>query len=156
MLAMFTAVLVVHSYLRWLVLAFAAMAVLRGVAGWHGKGLFTPADDRAGRFFTVLLDVQLLLGLMLYFVLSPVTRAAMTNFGEVMGNSVLRFWAVEHIFGMLVAVALAHIGRAKTRRLNDSTSRHKAAAIYFGLALLIILATIPWPFMPAARPLFRY
>lgn len=156
MLAMYSATLMVHSYLRWLVLAFAILAVMRAIAGWHGKGLFTPADDRAGRAFTVLVDIQLLVGLLLYVALSPITRSTMTNMGAAMRDSVLRFWAVEHIFGMLVAVALAHIGRAKVRRLIDSTSRHKTAAIYYGLALLVILLTIPWPFMPAARPLFRF
>lgn len=156
MLPMYETTLVVHSYLRWLVLVFGVLAVLRGIAGWQGRGLFTPADDRAGRGFTVLLDVQLLVGLLLYLALSPITRAALTDMGGAMRDSVLRFWAVEHIVGMLVALALAHVGRAKTRRLSDSASRHKAAAIYFGLALLVLLLTIPWPFMPAARPLFRF
>jgi hypothetical protein len=156
MAAMYMTVLVIHSYVRWIVLVAAVLAVLRGVAGWHGRGLFTPADERAGKLFTGLLDLQLLLGLALYFALSPITKGTMLDMGGAMRDSVLRFWAVEHIFGMAVAMTLAHIARAKIRRLNDSTTRHKKAAIYYGLALLVILLTIPWPFMPAARPLFRF
>lgn len=153
---MYNATLLVHSYLRWVVLALALLALLRAIAGWQGRGLFTPADDRAGRFFTVAFDLQFMVGLLLYAGLSPITRAAMQDFGGAMRDSVLRFWAVEHIFGMVVALTLAHVGRSKTRRLSNATARHKAAAIYFGLALLIMLITIPWPGMPAGRALFRF
>jgi hypothetical protein len=91
----------------------------------------------------------------LYFGLSPITRAAMQDFGAAMGNSMLRFWAVEHILGMVIAVALAHVGRVRVRKTTDPLRRHKLAAIFFGLALIAIFATIPWPGMPAGRPLFR-
>jgi hypothetical protein len=101
------------------------------------------------------LDLQLLIGLVLYFGLSPITRAAFQDFGAAMGNSMLRFWAVEHIFGMVIAVALAHVGRVRVRKMTDPVRRHKLAAIFFGLALVAIVATIPWPGTPAARPLFR-
>jgi hypothetical protein len=97
-----------------------------------------------------------MIGLLLYVGLSPITRAALQDFGGAMRDSVLRFWAVEHIFGMLVSLTLAHIGRSKTRRLSNATARHKAAAIYFGLALLVMLASIPWPGLPAGRALFRF
>ena len=153
---MYNATLLVHSYLRWVVLALALLALLRAIAGWQGRGLFTPADDRAGRFFTVAFDLQFMVRRLLYAGLSPITRAAMQDFGGAMRDSVLRFWAVEHIFGMVVALTLAHVGRSKTRRLSNATARHKAAAIYFGLALLIMLITIPWPGMPAGRALFRF
>jgi hypothetical protein len=72
-----------------------------------------------------------------------------------MKNSGLRFWAVEHVFGMLIGVALAHIGRVRARK-TDSLRRHKVAAIFFGLALAVILASIPWPGTPNGRPLLRW
>ena len=100
------------------------------------------------------LDLRFLIGLVLYFGLSPITRAAFQDFGGAMGNSMLRFWAVEHILGMVIAVALAHVGRVRVRKTTDAVRRHKVAAIFFGLALVAILATIPWPGMPAGRPLF--
>jgi len=152
---MYPLMLVVHSLLRWVVLAAGLVAFGRALAGMRARRAWTAGDDRAGQVFVGTLDLQLLIGLVLYFGLSPITRAAMQDFGAAMGNSMLRFWAVEHILGMVIAVALAHVGRVRVRKTTDPVRRHKLAAIFFGLALIAILATIPWPGMPAGRPLFR-
>jgi predicted membrane channel-forming protein YqfA (hemolysin III family) len=72
-----------------------------------------------------------------------------------MRNGPLRFFVVEHPFGMVVSLALAHIGRARLKRATDSGVRHRTALIFFGLSLLVMMASIPWPAMPAGRPLFR-
>jgi hypothetical protein len=152
---MYLLILALHSLLRWVVLAIGLVAVGRALAGTRAGGAWTRADDAAGRWFAIALDVQVLLGLALYLWLSPMTQIAFADFGAAMGNSGLRFWAVEHLFGMVVAVALAHIGRVRLRRAPDGPRRHRTAAIFFGLALVAIVATIPWPGMPAARPLFR-
>ena len=152
---MYPLMLVVHSLLRWVVLGAGVVAFGRALAGMRARRAWTAGDDRAGQVFVGTLDLQLLIGLVLYFGLSPITRAAMQDFGAAMGNSMLRFWAVEHILGMVIAVALAHVGRVRVRKTTDPVRRHKLAAIFFGLALIAILATIPWPGMPAGRPLFR-
>jgi len=151
---MFTALLVVHSLLRWVVLALAFLALARAVSGASSRRIWTSTDENAGKYFILFLDLQVLIGLVLYVALSPTTQAIFRNFGEAMGNSVTRFWAVEHIFGMLVAVALAHVGRVRARKVLLPGARHRTLAIFFGLSLLVMLLTIPWPFMPAARPLF--
>ena len=153
---MYSMVLILHSLLRWAVLALGAVAFARAVAGARARRNWTVADDRAGLWFTIALDVQLLLGLALYAVLSPVTQLAFQDFGAAMGNSVLRFWAVEHAVGMIAGLALVHIGRVRIRKAADPAGRHRMAAIFFGLGLAIILLAIPWPGMPAARPLFRW
>lgn len=150
---MLNVVLGVHSYWRWVVLVAAVLVLVRAWSGWRRRRPWTPADDRASRFFVITFDIQVLIGLLLYVALSPFTRAAFSNFGAAMGDSVMRFWAVEHIFGMLVALGLVHVGRAKSRR-PSTVERHRAAVIFYGLALLVVLITIPWPFMPAGRPLF--
>lgn len=152
---MYPLMLVVHSLLRWVVLAAGLVAFGRALAAMRGRRAWTAGDDRASQVFVGTLDLQLLIGLVLYFGLSPITRTAMQDFGAAMGNSMLRFWAVEHILGMVIAVALAHVGRVRVRKTTDPVRRHKLAAIFFGLALIAILATIPWPGMPAGRPLFR-
>ncbi len=156
MSAMYATLLTVHSLVRWIVLLLALLALARAVAGWSGARSWTPADDRAGRLFTTSFDIQVLIGLVLYVFLSPITTAAFSNFGAVMGDTVARFWAVEHITGMIVALALAHIGRARARKALGDAARHRTTAIFFGLSLVVILLTIPWPFMPAARPLFSF
>ena len=153
---MYNFALIAHSWLRWAVLVAGLFAVARAIAGATGRRSWTRVDERAGFWFVTLLDVQMLLGLILYLVLSPITRAAMQDFAAAMKSSGLRFWGVEHLFGMIVAVALVHMGRVRTRRLTDSRARHKAAAISYTLGLLAILFSIPWPGVPNGRPLLRY
>ncbi|HEY0872749.1 MAG TPA: hypothetical protein VGD94_04700 [Vicinamibacterales bacterium] len=142
---LYTTFLIVHSWLRWLVLIAGVVAVARGGS----------RNDNAGRLFVTFLDVQMLLGLLLYFWLSPLTTAALQDFGAAMGVPQMRYFAVEHVFGMIIAIALAHIGRGKVRKAPEHR-RARTAAIFYGLALLAILISIPWPGMPAARPLFRF
>jgi hypothetical protein len=150
---MYTLVLNTHSWLRWLVIGACLWTILR--AAMAGGRPWTPADARATRIFIIVLDIQFLLGVLLYFVLSPFTRQAFADMGTAMSISALRFWVVEHLFGMLVGITLAHIGAAKIRRAARDAQRHRTALIFFSLALVAIFASIPWPGMPAGRPLFR-
>jgi hypothetical protein len=152
---MYTTLLAFHSWLRWAVVIAALIAIVRAISGVVGKRRWTRSDDRAGFWFVNLIDLQMLLGLVIYFFLSPITKEAMRDFGGAMSSSGLRFWAVEHVFGMIVAIAFAHAGRARTKKLRDDAARHKVAAICFVLALLAILLSIPWPGMPQGRPLIR-
>ena len=110
---MYGIVLIIHSWLRWAVLAAGLAAVARG--GAQGSS--------TGRWFTILLDVQMLIGLLLYFVLSPFTTAALGDFGAAMKTPQLRFFAVEHVFGMVIGITLAHIGAAKIKKAPDATER---------------------------------
>jgi uncharacterized membrane protein len=152
---MYLLTLALHSLLRWVVLAAGLTAFIRAATGLSGRRQWTGADDRAGQLFVAALDLQFLLGLALYFVLSPIMDSVFQDFGRAMRTAALRFWAVEHILGMVIGVALAHVGRVRVRKATDASRRHKLAAIFFGLALVVILAVIPWPGMAAGRPLFR-
>jgi hypothetical protein len=152
---MYSATLMVHSWFRWAVVLAGLLAVARSLRGTFGGGQWTPADDRAGFWFVMALDAQMALGLILYFFLSPLTAQALHNFGGAMKDPGLRFWAVEHVFGMALGVVLAHVGRVRTRKA-DSLRRHRVALIFYGLALFVILASIPWPGSAHGRPLFRW
>ena len=152
---LYAVVLTIHSWLRWGVLLAGLVAFIRSALGASRRAAWTPADDRAGFWFSTVLDAQFLLGLVLYLFLSPFTRAAFGDIGQAMSNSGLRFWVVEHVFGMVVGLALVHVGRVRARKA-DSLRRHRVVAIFFGLALVAILASIPWPGMPAGRPLLRW
>jgi hypothetical protein len=145
-------ILNVHSWLRWLVIIAFLWTILRALV--PGTRTWTPADDRSLKLSVMAVDVQFLLGLLLYFVLSPFTRQAMSDMGAAMKSSGLRFFAVEHVLGMLIGITLAHVGASRIRKAPPER-RHRLAAIFFVLALLAILASIPWPGMPAGRPLFR-
>lgn len=145
---MFDALLATHSIVRWLVLLAGAAAVALAWRGRLGGGPWSTSDDRAGRWFTVGMDVQLVLGLILYAV-SPTTRQALGDMGAAMGDAALRFWSVEHGLLMVVAVVLTHIGRARSRRADGAAAKHRAAVLWYTLAFVAVLAAIPWPFRAA-------
>jgi hypothetical protein len=161
---MYTLVLTAHSWLRWAALIFGILATValvmspaaepRAPRGGVDRGQPT-GGDRWGLFFIIALDVQLLLGLLLYFVASPNTTAMFADFGAAMRDPVARFWAVEHISLMLVAVVLAHVGRVLARKAATPRSRRKRLLICFGLATIAMIAATPWPGTTAGRPLFR-
>ncbi|OFW17486.1 MAG: hypothetical protein A3F70_10510 [Acidobacteria bacterium RIFCSPLOWO2_12_FULL_67_14] len=152
---MYPLVLGIHSLLRWAVLAAGAAAFGRAIAGARAGRDWTPADARAGRWFTIALDVQFAIGLVLYAGLSPLTQLVFEDFGAAMRTPALRFWAIEHLLGMTTALALVHVGRVRIRKAADAAERHRRATVFFGLTLLAMILTIPWPGMPAGRPLFR-
>ncbi len=152
---MYTALLTVHSYLRWVVLLIGLLVLARAIAGVAQRRPWTPTDDSAARWFGMGLDIQLLIGLVIYIFLSPFTMPAWRDIGAAMRDAAVRFVVIEHQVGMIVAIALAHIGQARIRKQREAARRHRLALIFFGLAMLIILASIPWPGRPGGRALFR-
>jgi heme A synthase len=150
---MYTLVLSLHSWLRWGVIAAALLATGSTFAS-RPAGSPDPAD-RWGLIFMISLDLQMLLGLLLYFALSPTTAAIMKDFGGSMKDPVARFWAVEHICTMILAVVLAHVGRVLARKATTPASKRTRLMVCFTLSTILILAGTPWPGMTAGRPLFR-
>lgn len=144
---MYNLVLTLHSLVRWIIVGVGLTTVVVVWIGWRGGRTWRPLDDRLGLGFTTAMNLNLLLGLLLYFVLSPLTTNALRNFSSAMSDSYLRFFAVEHIGVMVVAVVLAHIGRARSKRAAVDNSKFKQAAIFYTLALVAVLAAIPWPFL---------
>ena len=153
---MYFTFLLVHSWLRWAVLVFGIWAVVRAYGGVSSRRAWAPADGAAGRWFSISMDVQFVIGLVLYGLLSPITRQAFADMGTAMRTSAIRFWVVEHISLMIVALVLVHVGRARMKRAIGDAGRHRTAAIFYTLALLAVLAAIPWPFMADGRPLLRF
>jgi hypothetical protein len=148
---MYEVVLSIHNVMRWVVLVLAILVVVRAFRGWLGRREWTPADRRTGSFFAMTLDIQLLLGLLLYFVLSPITTAALRDFGAAMRSVDMRFFALEHALYMFLAVVFGHLGNALPRRVEQAVAKHRRAAIWFGLAFLALLIGMPW-----MRPLLRF
>jgi hypothetical protein len=142
--------LAVHNWLRWIVVILAIVALARAYLGWLGGRPWTPQDRRWGSFFAISLDIQLLVGLILYFALSPLTINAMRDFASAMRSADMRFFALEHVFYMVLAAVFAHLGTALGRRQAEDIKKHRIAAIFFTLAVLMLILGIPW-----ARPLFR-
>jgi hypothetical protein len=139
-----------HNIMRWVVVIVGIVAVVRAFLGVYGRRPFAALDNRLSLAFTISMDVQLLLGLLLYAVLSPLTTGLFSDFGGAMADSRARFWLVEHISVMILAVVLAHIGRSRAKKAETDSAKHKQIAIFFTIALIAIFAATPWfrPLLP--------
>lgn len=145
---------IIHSLLRWGVLIVGLLAVFQGINGVISKRNFNGTDNKMGLFFMIFCDIQLLIGLVLYFGNSWFAQLKDSG-AAVMKNPALRFFTVEHILMMIIAWILVHVGRVAVKRASLQ-KKHRNMLIFYGISLLIILASIPWPFREAiARPLFR-
>lgn len=141
---MYVGFLHIHDTLRWLLLIGLLITLTKYLAGWLGNKPWKRADNLLGITVTLLMDLQLITGLVLYFFLSPITKMALSDFGAAMKNSDLRFYAVEHLSLMLIAVVLVHFGRAKSKSAKTDEGKFKAGSIFFLIALMVIFAAIPW------------
>ena len=151
---MYTLVLLIHSWLRWVALVGGVAATVTSLAD-RSESLGQTRADMWGLVLMMALDVQMLIGLLLYLVLSPFTAEAMRDFGAAMKNPGLRFFAVEHLTLMLVAVVVTHVGRVLARKAKTPAAKRMRMAMCFGLATLLMLLAIPWPGLAHGRPLFR-
>lgn len=147
---MYAVILAIHNIVRWIVLILAVVAVVRAYWGWFGKRGWSETDGKVGSFLGMAVDTQLLLGLILYIFLSPITRTAFQDVGAAMQVPNVRFFAVEHVLYMLLAVVFAHLGSILPRKVDESEAKYKRAALWFSLALLLILLGMPWmrPLLP--------
>lgn len=141
-----------HNILRWLVIFSAFWALWRVWGGMAARSVWTKQDRLAGLAFSSVLNVQFLIGIVLYG-LSPLTRTAMMNFGAAMKDSTLRFYAVEHPLMMLLAVIFAQIGFSMSKRATDDRAKFRKATIMYTISTVLVLASIPWPFLKHGRPL---
>jgi hypothetical protein len=139
---MYSLFLVIHSWLRW-------VAVAGGIA------TVITRSRRSAVPTMMVLDVQMLLGLLLYLVVSPNMAEIRAHFGEAMQSAQLRFWAVEHVTVMLGAVVFAHVGNVLARKALTVERQRARLLLWFGLSTVLMLVGIPWPGLPYGRPLFR-
>jgi hypothetical protein len=152
---MYSVVLTLHSWNRWLTLALGVAAFISALQD-RSKLTERPGGFRWDTFLMAAVDLQVLFGLLLYFGLSPLTRAALADFPSAMSRSALRFWALDHVVLMFGAVVLVRLGRVLPLSATTAPSRRRRRLICFGLALAIMVAGIPWPGMSLARPLIRW
>ena len=152
---MYSSALWLHSWLRWAVLLTGLVAWLRAISGKTARRPWTPQDELWGLLLTISVDLQFLVGVVLYAFLSPIVRQGLRNFSVAMQINVVRFFTIEHAIGMIAGIALVHIGRVKIRKAADADRKHRLAMVFFGIALVLMIISIPWPGLPVARPLFR-
>ena len=148
-------ILVLHNLIRWAVMIFALWTILNAISGVISKRNYTTADNKSSFFFMLSCDLQLLLGLILYFTKQWFEK--LKDLGQYMKDANTRFFTMEHALLMITAWIIAHAGRVSVKKAATSSAKHKRALLFFGLAIVIILAAIPWPFREnIARPLYRW
>lgn len=143
---MYTGLNHLHSSLRYLIIIALVAVVVRAMLKWSKNESFTKQDNTFSIIALALVHSQFLLGLIMYFLSPYMSFLKENGMGLVMKTSIYRFYIVEHLFGMLVGVILITVGRSLAKRAVEDSEKHKKLFIYYGIGLLIILLSIPWPF----------
>ncbi|MFC4267793.1 hypothetical protein [Polaribacter marinivivus] len=133
----------IHSYWAYIVLIILVIAVVNAFVGIFKKKEFKSTDLRLGLITLIVSHIQLLIGLAWYFM-SPYFNQLTSNTSEVMKTKEIRLLALEHPVMMIIAITLITIGWSKHKKKTTSTAKFKTFAIFYGLALLLILSRIPW------------
>ena len=140
--------LAAHNLIRWLVLAAGAYSVFRAWTGWSGRKPWSDSDAGAVRLFVNMLSLQFVVGLLVYAT-SPLIRTGLSNMSDGMREPTIRYFLVEHVTVMILAIAVAHIGAAKVRKAASDSARFQTATIWMGIAFAAVAGFVPW-----GRPLF--
>ncbi len=145
---MYATFLALHSVFRWLVLASLVYAIFTSIEGLINKRPYMKTDNIIRIITNTISHTQLLIGFTLYFVLSPVTQHFLKNGSE--GNHQMWFFGIYHIAMMFFSIVVMTIGGSIAKRAKTDQTKFKTIAIWFSVALLLILLAIPW-----FRPYFR-
>ncbi len=127
-----------HSYWAYIVLAVLIFTVINAIIGLVQKKEFTHKEFRLGLFTLITAHIQLLVGFLVYFI-----GGYQKGLGD-MKDSAVRLLALEHPLMMIIAITLITIGWSKHKKQVKSEAKFKIFAIFYGLALVLILARIPW------------
>jgi hypothetical protein len=141
-----------HNFLRWAVLISGFWAIYLAYTGVSQKRIWDTKDNKAGMWFILFCHLQLVIGLILYFYLGQ--QSIFSNMSEGMKNPEVRYWGVEHLFGMVIAIALIQYGRIASKKAEDNLLKHRKALIWFTTGMILILVNIPWPWKEIGRSLF--
>ena len=134
----------IHSYWAYFVLIILIIAVFNAIAGLRSKREFQAKDLRISLFTLIASHIQLIIGLIAYYMSDAYSLMKEVGMGEVMKNSELRKPLVEHPLLILIAIALITIGFSKHKKKESDAAKFKTIAVYYAIALVLILAVIPW------------
>lgn len=130
-----------HSGIRWIVVLLVVLAIIIAISKWMGNKGYGSGDRRIFSLAMVSTHVQLLIGLILYFI-SPYVQFS----ADTMKDSQLRFFTMEHTLMMVIGIILITIGFSRHKKKGTDVAKFKTVAIFYLIGFLIILAGIPWPF----------
>jgi uncharacterized membrane protein len=146
--------LTLHNITRWIFLVLGIVVLVRSFSGWLKKSDYQDRDRKLSSMFAGIYDLQILLGIILYFT-KGWAGVLMNAAGDVMKTASLRFFAVEHWLIMIIGAVIVHIASAKVKKISDSQKKYRLTAIWFAIAIILVLVSIPWPGTAANRPLLR-
>ncbi len=129
-----------HSGLRWVALVLIVGAIINSMLS-KSRNTYEKKDKLLNLFAMISLHLQLTIGLILYFVSDKVQFSA-----GWMKNTLLRFYGMEHVLLMLLAIIIVTIGRRKAENASEAAQKHGKIMVWYAIGLLLILAGIPWPF----------
>jgi hypothetical protein len=132
-----------HSGLRWVALILLVVAIFNALSS-KGKGKYEKKDKMLNLFAMIVLHIQLLIGLVLYFTSSKVKF--MEGWMTTKELRSYRFYGLEHLLIMVIAIAVVTIGRKKAENASNIAKKHGTIVKWFTIGLILILAGIPWPF----------
>lgn len=141
---MYSMMLVLHNFTRWLVVISMIFAVGWSVFGWLQGRAWTKWDTRFGLAFMVLITVQFMWGVVLYLIPNGLAQAAWQDMGVAMNIRELRFFGLEHPIQMIIALTLVHLGWTRSRKATITKTKFRWAAGTYSMATLLILSAIPW------------
>lgn len=141
---MYPTFIFIHSWLRWIILALFFVTIIKSFIGYTSQKEYQKSDNVLAASLVGTLHLQALLGLLLYFIFSPITTNAFGGDVSPMKDAGIRYWAVEHVFMMVIGIIIAQIGRSKAKKKTNSIDKFKTQAIFFTIAFVLILSRIPW------------
>ena len=136
----------IHSFIRWILLILLLAAIAKSLQGMMSKRAYAPSDNKISLFLMISAHIQLVVGIIVFFM-SP---KVMFN-KEMMTNNVARFFTMEHSVMMIIAIALITIGRMSSKKATTDSAKFRKSFTFFLIALLVILAAVPWPFFGAGK-----
>ncbi|MES2376829.1 MAG: hypothetical protein V4553_09635 [Bacteroidota bacterium] len=152
---MYSTLLALHSLTRWLVLGSLLFAIFRAYRGWLLKKPWLKLDDFTRHVAATMAHIQFCLGVTLYFI-SPIVNYFLHNFSTAVHERSIRFFGMEHVTMMLIGIGIISTVSAKAKNKPADIQKFKFLAIWYTIALLVILSSIPWSFSPLiSRPNFR-
>jgi hypothetical protein len=147
---LYSILLHVHSIGRWILLLLLVIAIFNSLIA--GKRPFIKSDARTGLLLTIVADTMLLVGLILWYWGPKGYNliAAAGGMSNAMKDPITRFYGVEHITAMIIAIVLIHLGKAQSKKAISDKVKHSRTVIFYTIALLVILLSVPWPFRDIA------
>lgn len=130
-----------HSGFRWVILILLVFAIFNA---FTRKNVYEKKDKMIYLFAMIAMHLMLVFGIVLNF-LSPKVQYA----SGFMKDASLRFYGMEHLVGMLLAIIIVTLGRRKSENAIEATEKHKKIRVFYTVGLIIVLAMIPWPFRAA-------